>query len=323
METSVIHTKTLAKTIITKTVIDAMNIRNLDWNLLPVLDALLRLQSVTLAARELDLSQSAVSSALSRLRAALGDELFVRTGRGLLPTPRATALAGTVATLLNEVRDRVLRPPAFDPAAPGPGFTINMSGIGSYVLWPRIVKRLRKQAPARKLNMTTLSGAPIASAMETGEIQVAIGGLPNLPDTLFQKRLFEREYVAMVRKGHPLEGKRLTVEAFTRVPQVVVRLASGAQELIDRKLSRMHLKRLDTLEMPSYLTVPPLVASGDYLAVVPGQLAEACARHGRFASLKLPIDIGPSVVRMYWHRRYQDDPANRWLREQLISLLAI
>lgn len=291
-----------------------MDIKSVDLNLLPVLDALLRHRSVTLAARELDMSQSAVSTALGRLRETLGDQLFVRTGRGMLPTPRASRLAEAVASILEQVRDQVLSVSGFEATESDRVFTLCLSDVGSYVLWPRIVSAVAQEAPSVALRMRPMSQSMIAPTLESAEIDLALGAYPELPATLYQRRLFERKYVALVRAGHPLAGKRLSIQAFARTPQAVVRLASGIQDRVDEALARHGLRRDQVLEMPSYLMLPPLLEAGDHLAVIPGQLADAFGRHGHFTSLKLPFDLPASVIRMHWHRRFHEDAGNIWLR---------
>lgn len=291
-----------------------MDIRSVDLNLLPVLDALLRHRSVTLAARELDMSQSALSAALARLRALLGDELFVRTGRGLRPTARATALAEPVADIVERVRDRVLQSTSFAPKETRREFHVAHSDVGAYVMWPRIVQLVRRQAPAAQLALRVMLQDEIAPALAEGHVDVAIGTYPRLPASLFQQRLFDRRYVALVRRGHPLASRSLSMREFAAAPQVVVRMASGVQERIDEVLARHSLQRTDCLELPSYLMMPPLLQAGDFLGVLPGQLADAFARYGHFTSLKLPVAIPASTIRMHWHRRFHQDAGNQWLR---------
>lgn len=297
-----------------------MDIRKVDLNLLPVLDALLRHRSVTLAARELEMSQSALSSSLARLRALLGDSLFVRTGRGLLPTPRAALLAEPVAAILKKVRDKVLLSGEFDPIHSDRIFTVCHSDVGSYVLWPSIVATAAKLAPNVRLQLKVMPQAQIPAALENASIDLAIGAYPDLPDSLFQRRLFEREYVGIVRSGHSISSKRLTPALFARTPQLVVRMASGIQELVDKALADRHLERSVTIEMPSYLMLPPLLEAGEYLAVIPGQLADAFARNGHFKSLKLPLKLPASVIKLHWHRRFHEDPGNVWLRKIIWEL---
>lgn len=297
-----------------------MDIRKVDLNLLPVLDALLRHRSVTLAARELEMSQSALSSSLARLRELLGDSLFVRTGRGLLPTPRAALLAEPVAAILEKVRDKVLLSGEFDPIHSDRSFTVCHSDVGSYVLWPSIVATAAKLAPNVRIQLKVMPQAQIPAALENASIDLAIGAYPDLPDSLFQRRLFEREYVGIVRSGHSISSKRLTPALFARTPQLVVRMASGIQELVDKALADRHLERSVTIEMPSYLMLPPLLEAGEYLAVIPGQLADAFARHGHFKSLKLPLKLPASVIKLHWHRRFHEDPGNVWLRKIIWEL---
>lgn len=299
-----------------------MDIRKIDLNLLPVLDALLRHRSVTLAARQLDMSQSALSSSLGRLRELLGDALFVRTGRGLMPTPRATQLAEPVGFILEQLRDRVLSTQGFDPKSSQRVFTVCHSDVGSYVLWPRIVPAVAQLAPNVRLQLKLLTQQQIPAALETSAVDLAIGAYPDLPSSLFQRRLFERKYVGIVRKDHPIADKRLTLNLFAKTPQLVVRLASGVQELVDRTLEEQGLERAHTIEMPSYLMLPPLLEAGDYLAVIPGQLADAFARHGYFKSLKLPMELPASLIKLHWHRRFHEDPGNVWLREVICDLFS-
>lgn len=301
--------------------IHCMDIRSIDLNLIPVLDALLRQRSATLAARELDMSQSALSSALARLRRLLGDELFVRTGRGLAPTPRAAALADVVAGIVDQVRDRILHGSAFDPATTQRGFRVLLSDVGAYVLLPRLVRAVKAHAPGASLTLRPLTGADIAGDLAEGRTDLAIGSYPDLPDSLFQRRLFERHYVALLRADHPLARRRLTVRAFAQAPQLVVRMTSGIQDRVDAALASQGLARRDTQELPSYLMLPPLLEATDTLAVVPGQLATAFAQAHRFAVLELPIALPPSTIRLHWHRRFQDDAGNAWLRELVVRAL--
>ena len=292
-----------------------MDIRTIDLNLLPVLDALLRHRSVTLAARELDMSQSALSAALARLRKLVDDELFVRTGRGLRTTARADALAEPVAAILAQLRDQVLRPAVFEPGSAQRNFQLLLSDVGAYVLLPRIVRAVRALAPGVSLTLHPLGGTDIAAELTDGRIDLAIGHYPALPDSLFQRRLFDRHFVGLVRRGHPAaQGQRLSLRRFAATPQLVVRLTSGIQAHIDDALAREGLTRPDTLELPSYLMVPPLLEATDHLAVGPGQLADAFIADGRLAALDLPLSLPNSTIRMHWHRRFHEDPGNAWLR---------
>ncbi|MBL8381727.1 MAG: LysR family transcriptional regulator [Burkholderiales bacterium] len=291
-----------------------MDIRALDLALLPVLDALLRHGSVSAAARALDMSQPATSHALKRLREMLGDPLFVRTGRGVAPTERARRLGPPVRAILDRVRDEVLAGGAFEPERAARSFTLNLSDVGSFVLWPRIVAAVREAAPAVSLRLTGLEPARLAAALESGDVDLAVGAYPHLPGALFQQRLFERKYVCLMRAGHPLAGRRAGIRQFAAAAHVVVRAPSRMQERIDAGLAARGLARRVAMELPSYLMLPPLLEAGDYLAVVPGQLADAFAGRGALATAGLPLPLPAVVIRQYWHRRAHADAGSRWLR---------
>lgn len=300
-----------------------MDIRAVDLNLLPVLDALLRHRSATLAARELNMSQSALSAALGRLRELLGDELFVRTGRGLDPTARAATLAVPVAEILERVRDRILPAAAFDPHAAQRAFCIAHNDVGAYVLWPRIVQAVRARAPGVRLSLRVATALDVAQGLADGAVDIAVGSFPQLPDSLFQQRLFDRRYVAVVTHTHPLAGQQLSLRAFAAVPQIVVPGSIGLHKHIDDVLAQHGLARSECLEMPSFLMVPPLLANGAFLTVMPAQLADAFAQRWPFVQLPLPFSELPvSTVRMCWHRRLHEDAGARWLRQVIAGELA-
>lgn len=301
-----------------------MDLRSVDLNLLPVLDALLRQRSATLAARELDMSQSALSSALGRLRELLGDELFVRTGRGLRPTARAALLAAPVAELLQGVRERILPVAAFDPRAAQRAFCIAHTDAGAYVLWPRIVQAVRARAAGVRLALRVAAGPELAHGLAEGGIDLAVGSFGQLPDALLQQRLFDRRHVAVVTHTHRLAGRTLSLREFAQVPQVVVPGSIGLHRHIDEALARHGLQRRECLEMPSFLMVPPLLAGGEFLAVMPGQLADAFAERWPFVRLPLPIaELPASTVRMVWYRRLHEDAGARWLRQVVAGELAV
>jgi DNA-binding transcriptional LysR family regulator len=298
-----------------------MDIRRVDLNLLPVLDALLRHRSVTRAAVELDMSQSALSAALGRLRSLLGDPLFVRTGRGLLPTARAQALAVPLAAILAQVGEQVMQAGAFDPAHDRRHLRIALSDVGTYVLWPRLLTAFRESTRSATLALARVEGDTLAAALLDGRVDLALGAYPKLAGALMQRRLFDRRFVGLVRAGHRLARRAPSVREFCAVPQVVVAGASGVQDRIDRMLRAQGLARTDTVESPSYLALPPLLEASDFLAVVPGQLAEAFAGRGDFAVVELPLRLPASTIRMHWHRRFHGDAANAWLRRLVVGVL--
>lgn len=300
-----------------------MDIRKVDLNLLPVLEALLRCRSVSRAAVELKMSQSALSSALARLRILLGDELFVRTGRGLLPTARAGELLTPLREILDRVSNELLQATSFDPGRDRREFRLLLSDVGAYVLWPRIVRAVRAEAPGVLLKIRPFASTDISAELADGQVDLAIGAYPQAAQSLFQRRLFDRRFFVMARRAHPLAAakKRLSVRAFAAAAHVVVRMSSGVQERIDRKLAQQGLRRDDVIELPSYLMVTPMLEAGDFLAVIPGQLADRFAQEGDFAVMELPFALPASTIRVHWHRRFHQDAGNAWLRALIVREL--
>ena len=297
-----------------------MDIKSLDLNLLPVLDALLRHDSVSGAARELGMSQPATSYALKRLRALLGDPLFVRTGRGVVPTTRALGLALPLREILARMRDDVLAGGGFHARSAERVFTLCLSDVGSFVLWPRIVQAMRGAAPRAGLRLRTLDPVHIAAALESGEIDLAIGAYPQLPDALFQQRLFAREYVCLVRERHRFTARRPSLRQFAAAEHLVVTAPTRMHQRIDAALAARKIVRKVIMQLPSYLMLPPLIEAGDYVAVVPGPLADAFVGRGRMVSVAVPLTLPPMIVRQHWHRRQHEDAGNLWLRSLVWNL---
>lgn len=290
------------------------DIRAFDLNLVPVLDALLRHQNVTMAARELDMSQSAVSAALARLRTLLGDDLLVRTGRGMRPTVRALELKASVSQVLGQIRDELIASGSFNPLESTRSITLGLSEVGCFVLGARITRFVRQEAPGIRLALSGLSTEGIEDALERGEADLALGPFKCDRSTVFQRRLYERDYVCLTAKGNRFTRKKLTLEQFADAPHLVVRSPSRIQEQINEELARNGLLRENRLEIPSYLHVPPMLEASEFVSVLPGQLADIYLAHWNLQAIEVPMPLPKSTIRLFWHRRSNSDPAISWLR---------
>jgi DNA-binding transcriptional LysR family regulator len=187
-----------------------MDIRKIDLNLLVVLDALLRLQNVSRAAEALGMSQPALSYALKRLRPLLDDPLFVRSARGMQPTPRAQQLAEPLRAVLDMVQRDVLQQPRFDPATTERSVTFNMADVGELVFLPRLLAHLKVAAPG--IDVRTVSTPPslLEDALRSGAVDLAVGYFPGMDGAaIYQQRLFSHSFVCLVRKDHPTIGQHI------------------------------------------------------------------------------------------------------------------
>lgn len=299
----------------------AMDLRKFDLNLLLVLEALFAQRSVSRAAQALNLSQPAVSAALARLRAAFDDALFVRSRTGVQPTPLAETLRPPLADALRAVEAMTGRR-AFDPAASDRRFRLYMTDLGQYTFLPPIVDRLAREAPGVRLETVTIPVDAVAGALEAGEIDLAVGSLPALAGGRTQARLFTDRYVALVPAGLVGERRALTLAQLRAARLASTAMPGSGHQAIERTLIARGLGPNIVVRVPNFLLLPGLVERIGLIAHFPAVVARLVARPGLTEWVDSPLRFPTSEVRVHWHRRLHDDPANRWLRELLVAELA-
>jgi DNA-binding transcriptional LysR family regulator len=298
-----------------------------DLNLAPVFDALLRHRSVSAAAAELHLTQPAVSNALRRLRMLTRDDLFVRTRRGMEPTPYALAAGASLAEGLRLIRDGFERSPQFTPAKASRTFRILMTDAGEMVFLPRLMPRLREQAPGLGIQVLQLPIARYLEALETDQADFAIGNLRTARGAIVTRRIFEDLYKVVCRRGHKLvraagAGGIAPFADLMAADHVFVRPPNVPDSTVERTLRRNGWKRRVALEVPHYLVLGRIIGSADLVAITPSLVARELARHADIAMLTPPFEIPPVVIRLGWHERQQRDAGSIWLRSQIAELLA-
>jgi DNA-binding transcriptional LysR family regulator len=301
--------------------ITAMNVRDLDLNLLRVFDAVLSGRSVTTAAARLNLTQPAVSNALARLRQAFGDALFLRTSRGMEPTPFARALAEPVRQALALLESALAHGPGFEPATSSRGFRFYMSDLGQVEFLPPLVERLRRMAPDVRLEAVGLELEEIGGALAAGGLDLAVGFLPGLGSPLRRRALFRDPYVCLFRRDHPAIQGRLTKRIFLEASHALVSYRGG-HRVVEEALERAGLARRIVLRVPHFTVVPMVLERTDLILILPERVARVYERGGAFKWLPPPVPIPAADVAVHWHERFDADPGNRWLREQLVELFA-
>ena len=315
--------------------VNGVELQDIDLNLLLVLHQLQRQRRVSAVAQTLGLSQPAVSNALRRLRTLLGDELYLRTPRGMAPTPLAQQLAGPVAEalgLLHGALDGALAArDRFEPATATRCFRLAMTDIGEIYFLPRLLAGLAAEAPGLTLRTVRTQagpeGDPLRPAMEAGEVDLAVGLLPQLQAGFFQRRLFAQRYVCLLRAGHPLAAGAAeaapTLAEFAAAEQVQV-LAAGTghgqvDALIDAALAGAGLARRVRLTVPHFVAVGHILAATDLLATVPERFAAACAAPFGLVARPHPVALPVFDIHLFWHARMHRDAGHQWLRERLFS----
>jgi len=292
-----------------------------DLNLLRVLVALDSTRNVTHAATALQMSQSGFSSALARLRQACGDALFVRTVGGMAPTPRAARMVLAARSALAQVTEGVLGLPEFDAATARTEFRLAMADVAEVVFLPRLLRHLQTHAPHARVVCVNLPNGPLQQAMAAGEIDLALGYFPDLgTQSFFRQRLYLHTYACMARKGHPLEGGRLTEEAYARFGHAVVAAPARSNDLFERFLARRGLQRRIVLSTQHHMSLPAIVGETDLLATVPLATGARLAQLGEVQLLGLPFEPPTFQVQQHWHRLVHQESRSQWLRGTCASL---
>lgn len=297
-----------------------MNAKELDLNLLRVFDAIATHGGVTPAAEALGLSQPALSNALTRLRRAFDDPLFVRTPSGMQPTPRAQALAPGVRGALAMLESSLSQIPGFDPATAERTYRFSTSDLGETMFLPPIIETLQREAPYLRIETTPVPMARIAAALEAGEIDLAMGSLEGRQRGVRTQALFREPYRLVARAGHPRLARRVARADLATFEYVVVAPAETAHRKVEVALRRLGVGARVAVRMPHFMAIPGILEKSDLVAIVPQMLADTFCRDARLIQQAYPAPLGGLQIRMFWHQRFERDPANRWMRELVIRL---
>lgn len=292
---------------------------SIDLNQLVTLDVLLEEQSVTAAARRLQLSPSAMSRALARLRETLGDPLLVRAGRALVPTPRALALRAQVAPVVERAA-AILRPAVkLDLRTARRSFTVRTSDGFVEAFGAALIARVERDAPGIQLRFVSKPDKDSAP-LRTGAVDLETGVLDEQTGPeLRALALFRDEHVGVMRADHPLARKKITVERFARARHVAFARAGDGRGAIDDALAALGQRRTIVAIVNGFATAVALARETELFATVPARHTRTL--RARMRSFALPFALAPFTVSMLWHPRLDADPAHRWLREQVLAVV--
>ena len=292
---------------------------DLDW--LRLFVEIHRTHSVSRAAERLGIAQASASIALNKLRAHFGDPLFSRTSRGMEPTPHAHALYPELADIverLDQARGAVAR---FDPATAPRTFRICMTDISEIVLLPSLLNTLRREAPGVVIEAEKI-GADSQRRLESGEVGLAVGFMPQLEAGFYQQTLFRQNFVCLAAKRHPRIGEKLTRRAFLAEAHILVSTSGTGHAIVDKVLHKAGIKRHVALHLPSFLGVARIVAQTELLVIVPRVLGETLALQEPVRLLATPVPLPSYAVKQHWHERFNRDAGNVWLRRCVVGLMS-
>lgn len=295
---------------------------SIDVHLLRVLHLLLTECSVSRAARRLNQSQPAVSTALRRLRDLTGDPLLVRSKNGMTPTERGAALLEPVRQALASIETIATGQTRFDPATTRRTFNVATPDYLDPALLGRIMARFHSLAPLAQVVFHSFSPEQdFAGALAEGRLDVVIGNWPHPPEQLRLSPLFEEEVVCMMREDHPLAGRPLTTKSYLDAEHLAPTPYSvGQRGVIDMHLARERLKRNIVAWVPYFSMAPYMVLESDMIFSCPRSFAEHFARRLPVALARSPIDYPPMAFYLLWHDRSHYAEECRWFREQVIAV---
>ena len=298
-----------------------MNLSGVDLNLLVVLHAVLEERSATKAATRLHLTQPAVSNALARLRALLGDPLVVRSGRGLSPTPAALAIQPRLDAALQLVETIVRDLDDFELMTTTREWVIAFADLYGPLVLPGLDRLLEQRAPRSRIRVAPLDRISVVDALATGEIDLYLGIPTTIPAAWHSEPAFVDDMVGVMSAHRPDAGIGMTLERFVDLPHAHVQISPGRGREVDDALDRLGHARRICFTVSHYSSLFPIVENGRCIAVAPRRLARHHAQRSAITLFELPLTLPPYEVRLFWHDRVDNDPGIAGLRAVLRDVL--
>ena len=297
--------------------IDYTNLRKLDLNLLIALDVLITEASVTRAAERLDMSQSAMSHALKRLRTILNDDILIRTSREMEVTPYAREMGDRVRQILTEIESTLLSKETFNPATANETFRIAASDYVETTIGINLIQQITTHAPGIRIRINNLDKETVMDALDDNRIDLVINAQLPLKSWHVEQNLYREEFVCVVRSDDTLT--ELSVEDYLKRSHLLVSMRDDFQGAGDKILERQQQSRQVIWSTSHFMAVPFLLANSDCVALLPKRMAQQCAKAIDLKLLSPPIEIEGFTVSMIWHQRHTNRPQHQWLRKQVMN----
>lgn len=296
--------------------------KNIDLRVIGVLRELQRTGSVSHASQNLGLGQSAVSMSLARLRKELNDPLFVRTSRGMEPTPYARELITELTRVAEMLESALGRRPHFDPSTSERMFHLMAADLTLTSLLPPLTQHLAVVAPHIRIALRILSNR-LPRLLESGEIDLAIGVIPQLGAGFCQQELFASQYRCAVSHKHPRIQGDISMDQFQRETHIWVTTPATGYKDLEKALEVKKIRRHIGMRIPSFMGISAILAASEYLVIVPGWFGGLLANDPLVQVLPLPFSIPGYAVTQNWHERYTHDPALQWFRSTIARLFEV
>ncbi|WP_163833890.1 LysR family transcriptional regulator [Spartinivicinus ruber] len=296
-----------------------MNLSKIDLNLFVVFDAIYSEANLTRAGHILGITQPAVSNALARLRETFNDPLFIRTSQGMVPTPMAQNIIGQVREALTLLRTSIQHCDSFDPTEADKLFRLSIGDLNEAILLPRLLTKLQEIAPNLNIETQPISPRETTKELASGRLDFAIDAPVNYDIQIKHQKLFEDNYVCVVREDHPVLGNGgLSLDHYLELNHIQILPRFGQADEVDIVLGRLGIQRRVVFTAQHYLVAPLIVRKSDLAMTVPERFARA--QHD-IRILPLPFEDFPTMeVHLYWHESSNEDASNVWMRRCILEL---
>ena len=294
--------------------------RHQDVSLLMVFDAIMTEGSITRAADRLMMTQPAVSNALSRMRLAWKDELFVKHGRNIRPTLHAQNLWEQIRNPLKEL-DNVLTPHSFEPATAKRSFYVSAADVGIDIVWKPLRKIIEKQAPNINIYAVPYTMENSAELLNNAEAELVFGPITTMPKRINSEALFYSRHVCVMRADHPLTKKPLTLKPFASADHLLVSLSGNIDTEISETLRQRGINRRIAMTVNHFSALGPILSDSNLIAIAPSIAVKKEIFNGELAVVDCPIDVPQVQIGYFWHQRQDQDQGLIWLRQHMTHII--
>jgi len=293
-----------------------MNLSDKDLNLFVVFDVIYTERNLTKSGEVLGITQPAVSNALSRLRENFNDELFVRTSKGMVPTPVAENMVNDIRQALDLIRNSISESESFNPKTANATFRISIGDTSEYRLLPQLIKNISYLAPGVDVESYLTPRTETPKELAAGNIDFAIDPPIHSDPNLRNKKIYQDDYVLVVNKKHPIaKKKKISLEDYLNLSHIHISKRASGLGHVDTTLNRLGLTRRIALKAQHFLVAPYIIDQSDLAMTT----IKSFSRGRELKVFQLPFKINPLVLHLYWHVNKDMDPANKWMRELILS----
>ena len=290
---------------------DIGSLKRFDLNTLVTLKVLLDERHVTRAANQLNLTQSAVSRTLSRLRQDFSDPLLVKSGKNMSLTNKAERLHLPLTAILEQV-NTLLAPESFDPMTAEGNIHLATNDYGTHALLPRLIPLLNEAAPNIKITAVDWH-SNLMTELEHNKVDLIIGGATEPPPNIYQRMVASDGFQGVVRKGHPNETG-LNIEQYLRLKHILISHKGTGTSEVDDMLKKQGLERNVAVRMPHFFAALEIIATTDYMILLPEHFVRRYVDTEKFSIVAAPFEVPTFDISMFWHARMHHDPMHQWFR---------